>query len=126
MWDKRDYALPINNGHKCKEKVMSTQTKENFVIPDTLKNIYNEIAVSPMNLLKNYALNLIHSKIQKYEAENLYYKNKYDCTFEKFKQKVNDMKDNEVFEWEDDLMDWEFAIENLTYWKKKVEELQGE
>jgi hypothetical protein len=105
---------------------MSTQSKENFTIPDTLKNIYNEIAVSPMNLLKNYALNLIHSKIQKYEAENMYYKNKHDCAFEKFKQKVNDMNDNEIFEWEDDLMDWEFAIENVTYWKKKAEELQGE
>ena len=29
------------------------------------------------------------------------------------------MEKEENFEWEDDLMDWEFAFENFRYWQKK-------
>jgi len=33
------------------------------------------------------------------------------------------MRNVENFEWEDDLMDWEFAVENLELWRKKVQEI---
>jgi hypothetical protein len=51
--DKRDKR-------RCK---MVTQLKEEFEIPDKLKDIYRKIEVSPVGILRNYALNLIHSKI---------------------------------------------------------------
>ncbi len=105
---------------------MSTLSKENLEISDTLKNIYREMEVSPVGLLKNYALSLIYNKIHKYEAESMYFSKKYGCTFEEFKHKVDSMKGEERFEWEDDLMDWEFAAENLIYWQKKAKEIQSE
>ena len=36
------------------------------------------------------------------------------------------MEDEEHFEWEDDLNDWEFVVENLKYWKQKLDGLQSE
>lgn len=105
---------------------MSTHLKEKFKIPDTIENIYREMEISPVGLLKNYALNLVYGKIHKYEAESRYFEKKYVCTFEEFKHKVDSMQDEEKFEWEDDLMDWEFAAENLTYWQKRAREIQSE
>lgn len=100
--------------------------KEEFEIPNKLKDIYREMEVSPMGLLKNYALTLIHGKIHKYEVENMHFEKKYGCTFEEFRHKVEGMRNEENFEWDDDLMDWEFAVENIKYWQKKAQELTGE
>jgi len=94
---------------------MTIHLKKDFEIPDTLKNIYREMEVSPVGLLKNYALNLVYSKIHKYETESMYFEKKYGCAFEEFKHKVEGMKNEENFEWEDDLLDWGFAVENLEY-----------
>ncbi|TLD40541.1 MAG: hypothetical protein JETT_3178 [Candidatus Jettenia ecosi] len=91
---------------------MTTHIKKDFEIPDELMNIYKEMEVSPVGLLKNYALNLVNGKIHKYEEE--------------FRRKIDGMENEENFEWEDDLSDWEFAVENLEYWKKKAVELQRE
>jgi len=44
---------------------MSSGIKEKLEIPDMLRNIYTETEVSPVGLLKNYALNLILNKINK-------------------------------------------------------------
>jgi hypothetical protein len=100
--------------------------KENFEISGLLKSIYNEMEISPVGILKNYALNLVYSRIHKYEAENLHFEKKYSCKFAEFKQKIESMENEENFEWEDDLMDWEFVVENLKHWQKKVQELQSE
>ncbi len=105
---------------------MVTQLKEEFEIPDKLKDIYRKIEVSPVGILRNYALNLIHSKIQKYEAESAFYEKKHGCKLEKFRVRVEDLKEQENFEWEDDLKDWEFASINLKYWQEKLLEIQGE
>ncbi len=104
---------------------MTIRLKEKFEIPDKLKNIYRDMEISPVGLLENYALNLVYSKIHKYEAENMYFEKKYGCVFEEFKHKVESVKNEENFEWEDDLVDWEFAAENLKYWQKKAQELQS-
>ncbi|PIQ94176.1 MAG: hypothetical protein COY75_03815 [Nitrospirae bacterium CG_4_10_14_0_8_um_filter_41_23] len=100
------------------------EKRERFEIPDKLKNIYREMEISPAGLLKNYALNLVYGKIQKCEAENIFFEKKYGCTLREFKQKIKKMKNEENFEWEDDLMDWEFAVENVRYWQKKAQELK--
>ena len=105
---------------------MSTDIKEKFEISDMLRNIYMEMEVSPIGLLKNYALNLILNKINKYEAENAFFEKKYGCKYEEFKHKVESMEKEENFEWEDDLMDWEFAFENFRYWQNKAHEIKSE
>ena len=105
---------------------MASRANNHFEIPDNLKNIYGEIEVSPIGVLKNYALNVVQGKVQKYEAENKHFEKKYGCLFEKFKKKNQDLKNQEVFEEDDDLLDWEFACENLKYWRKKAKELNNE
>lgn len=105
---------------------MTTRMKEDFEIPDKLKDIYRDMEVFPVGILKKYALNLIHSKIQKYEAETSVFEKKYGQTFEEFKRKIESMENEEHFAWEDDLNDWEFVFENLKYWRQKAKELQGE
>lgn len=105
---------------------MSVHMKEDFEIPNKLMDIYRDMAVSPVGLLKNYALNLIYGKIHKYEVENVFFEKKYGQSYEAFKHKIENMEDEEHFEWEDDLNDWEFVVENLKYWKQKLDELQSE
>jgi hypothetical protein len=104
---------------------MAFVTHEKLEIPTSLANLYQEMAVSPIMLLKNYALTHIYTMIQKYEVENTYFEKKYGCTFQEFKTKVERMENEENFEWEDDLMDWEFAVENLVVWKHKAEEVEN-
>ncbi|MCP4400340.1 MAG: hypothetical protein GY801_23910, partial [bacterium] len=96
---------------------MAAIVKENFELSDTLVQLYQEMAVSPVTLLTNYALSHIHTKIQKYTVENAHFEKKYGETFQEFKSRVDAMEDEEHFEWEDDLMDWEFAVENLMLWR---------
>jgi hypothetical protein len=108
------------------ETIMPTKVESNLRIPANITKIYGELDVSPVGLLKNYALNHIHAKVQKYEAENLFYQGKHKNTFEAFKKKLRSMKNEEDSTWEDDLMDWEFAVTNLKYWKKKAQELASE
>jgi hypothetical protein len=105
---------------------MPTKVESGLHIPANIRKIYGELDVSPADLLRNYALNHIHAKIQKYEAENRYYRDKHKDTFEAFRRKVQSLKDEEDFAREDDLMDWEFAVINLRYWKKKARELTAE
>ena len=88
-------------------------------VPQSLLNIYKDAAIQPLGLLQNYALNLIHGKIHKYEAEDAHFRKKHSCDFQVFKTRIEAMENEENFEWEDDLMDWAFAVENLSVWWEK-------
>ncbi len=103
---------------------MISTANEKIEIPDSLADIYRDMAISPLILLRNYALNHVHTMIHKYEAENIRFEKKYGCLFHEFKSKVDGMENDENFEWEDDLMDWEFAAENLSLWRKKLEKIE--
>ena len=65
-------------------------------------------------------------KIHKYEVEKSCFEKKHGQSLEDFRRKVDAMENEENLEWEDDLNDWEFAVENLKYWKGKAAELQSE
>ncbi len=101
----------------------SVTIEKDFKIPNSIKDVYIEMDISPVSILKKYALNIIHGKIQKYEAENMVFEKKYKCRYDDFKSKVEKIKDDEVFEWDDDLMDWEFAINNLKHWQQRYDNL---
>ncbi len=73
---------------------MTTQTKTDFKIPDELMDIYQEMEISPVGLLKNYALNIVCGKIHKYEIENICFE----------KNMVNPLKNSD---------------EKLTLWRMK-------
>mgnify|MGYP006306391937 CR=1 FL=1 len=94
-------------------------------IPELLLNVYRDAAIRPLGILQNYALNLVQGKIHKYEAEDAHFRKKYSCDFHKFRADIEAMEDEENFEWEDDLMDWEFAAENLSVWQKKEQEVRS-
>lgn len=99
---------------------MQNELNAKIEVPASLLSIYQEMAVSPVDLLKNYASGLIKEKINKYKAEDRNFMNKYACNFEQFKARVEAMENEENFEWEDDLMDWEFAIANIDLWRRKA------
>ena len=92
---------------------MASIVRQSLDIPVTLANLYQELAISPVILLKNYALTQIYTLLQKYDVENRTFEDKYGCGFAEFKAKIDSMENDENFEWEDDLMDWEFAVENM-------------
>ncbi|MBE3573563.1 MAG: hypothetical protein IMW95_11565 [Moorella humiferrea] len=74
--------------------------------------------------LKEQALLLILSKINRYRAECSYYEKKYGMTFEKFAAEL-DQDNGEDFAREDDLLDWRFAketLEDLLRQKKEIED----
>ena len=104
----------------CLGENMQNELNAKIEVPASLLSIYQEMAVSPVDLLKNYASGLIKEKITKYEAEDRNFMNKYACNFEQFKARVEAMENEENFEWEDDLMDWEFAIANIDLWRRKA------
>lgn len=92
----------------------------NFVIPKVLNNLFYELHLSPENILQEYALSKIHSKIDKYKSEDNFYRSKYSCTYSDFKAKVNKMQNAENFQFDDDLMDWQFSVENIDFWQNKL------
>jgi hypothetical protein len=97
-----------------------------FQIPEKLIEVYKKMEISPLGILNNYALNQISNKLQKYELENKFFEKKYSCSFIEFKNKITAMKDKENFIWEDDLMDWEFAIENFELWQRTITEIKNQ
>jgi hypothetical protein len=105
---------------------MNIIAEPSFQIPEKLIAIYKKMEISPVGILNSYALNLISNKVQKYELENKYFEKKYLCSFHEFKNKIEGMKDDENFVWEDDLMDWEFAVENFELWQKTIKEIKNQ
>lgn len=99
--------------------------REKMEIPDILSSIYKDMEVSPLGILKNYAINLIHGKLNKYEAESRHFQKKYNCAYSEFKVRIETMVERENFEWDDDFLDWKFAVENFLYWKEKLQELSS-
>lgn len=104
---------------------MKEQVNVSHKISPVLSQAFREMGQSYELLLKNYALDFAIAKCQKYEAEAALLENKYHCSFSEFKNRIERMENEENFEWEDDLMDWEFATENIKYWKDKIRDLQN-
>ncbi len=104
---------------------MASIAYKTLEIPAALAHLYQELAISPEMLLKNYALTHIYAMVQKYEVENTYFEGKYRCGFFNFQAKIEAMAAEENFEWEDDLLDWEFVMENLNLWAKKAGKLSS-
>ena len=103
---------------------MAVAQYETVNIPTALAHLYHEMAISPMILLKNYALTQIYTSIQKYLVESRYFETKYGCSFAEFQAKLAAMDNAEHFEWEDDALDWEFAVENLRLWEQRAQEVE--
>ncbi|MBC8179840.1 hypothetical protein H8E88_01835 [candidate division KSB1 bacterium] len=99
---------------------------QNYIIPEAINKFYSEMQMSPEYILKGYAISAIYSKIDKYKSESNLFERKYKCDYHQFKNRIEAMENKENFKWEDDLMDWQFAVENINYWQFKLKEIEAE
>lgn len=95
----------------------------NIQVPKVLSDVCKEMAIAPVGIIRNHVLSRIQGKIRKYEAEDARFRKKHSCDFKEFEARIGDMENEENFEWEDDLMDWKFASENLELWRQRGEEI---
>jgi hypothetical protein len=76
------------------------------------------------SFVKNQALLLMLAKMEKYQAEDRLFEKKYKTNFERFEEKIKKLKNEEVFDQEDDYLDWRYARENLERLKRQKQALE--
>jgi hypothetical protein len=67
---------------------------------------------------------MLMAKIEKYKAEKNRFEAKYDMSFKEFEARIEGLKNDEVFEEDDDYLDWRFAkeaAERLLEQKRELE-----
>jgi len=67
---------------------------------------------------------VILSKISKYKAEYSFFKNKYNSEFNLFNAELQGKSNEENFEVENDLLDWQFAARSLEKYQEQYKALQ--
>jgi len=98
---------------------------EKLLLPAEIINVYEKLGQKPITILKNYAVDMVTAKIQKYEAESKKFAEQYQCTYSQLKKKIESMKESEEFQLEDDFLDWQFAERNLKFWKQVLKNLKS-
>ena len=89
----------------------------------TVAEILAKAGESEEEALHEHALLLCMAKISRYEAECGSYAGKYGKALNIFRKETEG--NDEVFEREDDLMDWEFANQALEWWMSRLKELRN-
>jgi len=79
----------------------------------------------PDELLRDWSLITGLSKIEQYKAECEFFKKKYGMNLEELETFLHKEKGKENFEKEEDIEDWEFSVNALRWWEKKVKELEN-
>jgi hypothetical protein len=77
------------------------------------------------DFMRDWALILALSKLERYRAEIDFFEKKYRMTFQEFESLLHDKKGQEDFQKEEDVEDWEFSISALSWWEEKVGELRS-
>lgn len=70
------------------------------------------------------SLTIALAKISRYERECAQLQQKYHCSLQSLRERVERMIGEEDSALDDDLMDWEFADQALAGWKRRVEVLR--
>ena len=89
----------------------------------TVTEILTKAGESEEGALREHAVLLSLAKLSRYQAECASFARKYSESFESFRDRVNGMINEEHFDMEADLMDWEFAHRARAWWQSRVEEL---
>ena len=76
------------------------------------------------SFVKNQVLLIMMAKMEKYEAEIKRFEVKYHMDFKSFQEKIEGLKNREVFTEEDDYLDWRFAKESLDRLIRQKQELE--
>lgn len=86
-----------------------------------LKEGYNSSA----ELIQDWVLMVAFSKVEQYKTECEFFGKKYRMKLEEFELFLHKEKGKEDFQKEEDLEDWEFALNALQWWEKKVKRLKS-
>ena len=89
----------------------------------TVAEILSKAGESETEALQEHAMLLCMSKISRFEAECGQFQAKYGKPFETFRNQLHNVREEEDFEVEDDLMDWEYAHSALAWWRERIEEV---
>lgn len=76
------------------------------------------------SFVKSQALLMLLGRIDKLEMEVRSFETKYQMDFVAFKNRIHALKNEEVFDEEDDYLDWRFAYEALNGLRKKKQDLE--
>jgi hypothetical protein len=101
---------------------MANSLDQKFV--ETSEGIISTLGFKDIkSFVKQQASLLILAKIAKYESENAFFERKYEMSFESFQERRKGKEGKEIFEEEDDYLDWRFARESLNRLRKQKQEL---
>ncbi len=90
------------------------------------KTILKEIGYeSEDSALRDIALFQSLFKLDQYKAECEFYKKKYGKSYLALKKEVRRKKGMEDFQLENDLEDWQFAVNAIKWWSGKIRELKS-
>ena len=102
---------------------MSTSIDQKFI--EKSESVITQFGFNDLkSFVKNHALLMMMAKIEKYEAEDRRFEIKYGMHFESFREKIEMLKNQEVFEEEEDYLDWRFSKETLERLKRQKQELE--
>jgi len=88
---------------------------------ETAKSLgYSDVFTFASNHLRFHLM----SKMEGYKQEVKLFEKKYKSDYTSFLKKVRKLK-KEDFEKEDDIMDWEWAVESINHLEKKLKSLQA-
>lgn len=90
----------------------------------SISEILNKTGQTESVVLREYFILTGLTKLSRYEAECSRFKKKYGEPLESFRDMLNQKRNEEDFEQEDDLMDWEFANAALNWWQSRISELR--
>lgn len=96
---------------------------DSFQIGESLNKILKKEKINPINALKEFVIMKILGEKEKYLIEKKKFEEKYKSDFQSIEKKNHSENNKENFEIEDDLMDWEFAIESLKNLEEELIEL---
>ena len=87
--------------------------------------LFKEGYTSSESFIRDSALIIALSKIEQYKAECDSYKGKYGMEMEELKAILHKDKGSEDFKKEEDIEDWEFAVQAVRWWQEKADELRA-
>ena len=79
---------------------------------------------SEKTLVRDISLLFAMSKEEQYRSECEFFEKKYGMALANFEKRLHKQKGMEVIEKEEDLEDWEFAVNALKWWEEKIRELK--
>jgi len=77
------------------------------------------------DLVRDWSLMVALTKVDQYQAECDFFQHKYQMVLEEFERQIHAEQGVEDFTQEEDLEDWEFAVQALKWWQAKVRGLRA-